>query len=158
MVFATLLPVASSAEFICRSNVQYKWRKTEEEKENVVFWKDIEEKGDDQAKAKRPAELLIATEKEKAREACALAHERPAACLAAKFSANAQAYQGMSFGARKAIEDAITKECANSQGVCTEVLASDIVCEEILAKTEEKAAEASAKDAKGKEKDGKKKK
>jgi len=153
-----LRPNSAQAEFRCRSRVEFKWRRTEEEKENVVFWKSMEEKGEDQEKAKRAVELASAPEKEKAREACAVAHERPSACISAKFASNAQAYGTMGFGARKAIEEAITKECANSQGVCTEVTTSEIVCEEVLAKAAEGAAETPAKETKGKEKDTKKKK
>ncbi len=163
LLFVAELPFALSphdvfAEFICRSKMEFKWRKTEEEKETVVFWKAVEAKGEDQEKAKRAVELAASPEKEKAREACAVAHERPSACIAAKFSSNAQVYGTMGFGARKAIEEAITKECANSQGVCTEVTVAEVACEELVAKAAEGATETPAKEAKGKEKEAKKKK
>ncbi len=127
----------ATAEFACSGSVSYHWKKEKDEKPSEVHWRSLSAVGKDEDLAKRALFEAQALEKNKALKACATEHENVAGCVSSKFSSNAHTYNALSFSARKALEDAITKDCAVSQGICLEAKASDPTCKELAAASAE---------------------
>ena len=142
------------AEFVCASEVSYKWKKGE--KESSVSVSRIERRGADEAAGKAALEESLSREKSDALDECRKQHENMAGCMSAKFTSNSDALRSMSFPARKQLEEAVGADCKEGQGSCTEAATSEAVCREIKkAETTDAAkADTAKKDEKGK---GKKK-
>lgn len=163
----TLAPLQLHADFICGAEVSYKFERGNGEKggdnkegektAEETFFSKVHKKGaTEEATKKLVAEALVA-EKSKARERCRQDHENLAGCISAKYSLFAGKAAGLTFSARKTLEEAITKDCTKQQGHCLESAASETTCEEEVKPVTEGDA-AKAEGGKGeKEKGGKKK-
>ncbi len=149
-----LYPQALHALTNCKSEVSFKWKK--DDKESTVLVSRVSRSGADEAAAKRALDEAIAREKGAAMESCKHQHENVTGCMNGKFASLGPALQSASFNLRKHIEDAVAKECKENQGTCSDVLSSEVQCEEI--KKAENADAAKAETSKKEEKaKGKKK-
>lgn len=130
------------ADFICRSDVSYKWVKADPAKstpepkpassaETTVRFAAVERSGVDEAGAKASLEPELNKTKVRATEACKKEHENLAGCIAGKFSIQSSTLAGLSFTARRELEKAITADCQAQLGTCLTALSSDPACEEI---------------------------
>lgn len=142
------------AEFSCKAEVSYKWKKAKAENETEVYFSSVERKGLDEAKAKAALSDALAKEKVLAFETCKKEHEDLASCISAKYTSFNSTLQALTFSARKALEEAITSDCGGQVGSCSSSTATDAKCEEVVVSAPESAGKDSAgKDAaKGKEK------
>lgn len=153
-VFSVLFLAAAAsaqADFMCEAEVSFKWKRGKEDTEQSVPYVSVQQAGPDEAAAKNALTEFLGTEREKARTACREAHQNLARCIASKFSATGAVMQTMTFSARKALEEAITKDCEREQGICGEVAASEPKCIERKTPGADQA-EAGKKEA-GKDKD-----
>lgn len=133
-----LAPIKAEAEFLCKSSVSYKWKKAKGEEEVEVAFQLIERSGTDEAKAKLALNGAVDRAKGEAFEACKKDHEDLASCISNKYSAYGSTLRSLGFGARKALEDAITSDCTAQEGRCLVTSAADPKCEEIVAAEPEK--------------------
>lgn len=175
ILITILIPNVCFAEFICRSEIQYRWKrdselaskasststpaaegeqKVEENKDATVFWAVIEVKGATEEEAKAAVNKQSFSERASADRACIAQHENLAGCISSKYSSLSSTLSTLSFGARKDMEVAISNDCKSQQGKCLGSTLSEIKCSEIVAPVEK--AEEGAKDGKDK-KDSKKK-
>ena len=144
-----------NAEFACTAAVSYQWKKEGQEPRSVV-WSELSVKAEREEDAKAKLSEQAARELPRARAACAKRHEDLTGCISAKFSAQSSLMAGLSFSARKAVEEAINADCKALQGGCMEAAVAAPAC------VERKAPEAAGEgkeDEKGKDgADDKKKK
>lgn len=175
LVFITLLcfPSVALAEFSCVSEVTYKWLYTKEEvaspvgrsdksekgakpeietKELEVPWSTLVEFAPEQVEAKIKLEEKLRVEKRRAYEECVRAHENFSGCFSAKFQAQSQGVQTLSWRARQILEDAIKSDCTKTQGKCLGANSSEITCTEKVVATPTPAETTTKADAKGKAK------
>ena len=145
----------AQAEFHCKSVLHYKW-KSDDGHEKQVHWLQVEHTGAEEKVVVGELEAEINIEKENARVACVKNHENLTGCVASKFSQQASVFRGLSFNARKALEDAIATDCKRMQGTCMTVESTDPVCVENKSEEELAAEAAAAEEAAGG--DGKKNK
>ncbi len=137
----------ASSEFICDSKVTYKWMQGEEPKE--VFHMALTKTGIDQEEATTALNKILLTEEKRALSECKEIHENLSNCLSARLLSTSNARRTGSFETRKALEEAIAKDCERQTGTCLESKSSAIECREIKEKVpaEEKGT---GKDAKKK--------
>ena len=122
VLFALLLPFNAFSDFVCSSDVSYKWQKSEvkdqkkdekkeekkEEKEDTtIHWSTLEQGGSDEAAAKDALSKYVVREQKKASETCKILHENLSGCITAKFASSKAELQAMDFGARKTLQEAI---------------------------------------------------
>lgn len=141
------------AEHLCRASVSYSWQRDKDVTKIIVFTSNLEVTGADEADAKRILQERAGPEKVKAAERCKREHENQAGCLAAKMNSLSSTMQGLTFSARKLLEDSIAADCKTQQGKCGEGELSEPQCVEkvVATKADEKPAkEAGGKDAKKK--------
>lgn len=119
-----------SAEFLCRSNVSYSWQRDKEMTKIMVFVGSFEAKGADEAAAKAALAERVDREKPKGSEMCLKEHENLTGCIASKISSLSTTMPGLTFSARKLLEDSIGADCKLQQGKCAETVSSDPVCVE----------------------------
>lgn len=124
-----------------------------ESKESTVYIAVAAAKGADQDKAKAALQKESARHLQKAREECHQRHENVGSCLASKFETSSSAMRTMSFSARKALEEALKKDCEAQRGRCKKVEATEAVCTEIVAPV---VASPAAEEGKDDKKKGKK--
>jgi hypothetical protein len=150
-----LSPGEVVAEFLCSSQVHYKWAKTAVSKSedqatpaaspapepSIVNFALVERKGADEPAAKEALEKELARVKVRASEACSRDHEGFGGCVGTKFSANKAILATLDFSARKELERALTEECRGQQGTCTSVVASEPSCRELVIAVPSPAAE-----------------
>lgn len=155
-----LIPALGSAEFICSSDVSYKWVKTaaskseepavpqkESKQEPVtplpatplpsaapshVRYASVERGGADEAAAKTALNIELSRQKARASERCRREHESFGECLATKLSVKGTVLNSLSFSARAQLEKALTEECQVQQGTCLAVESSEPVCGEAV--------------------------
>lgn len=164
------------AEFACRSDVSYKWVRTDKNETIagspsaagagkalptpagggqqaeplVVRFSGIERVGKDEAEAKRVLESEVSRQKVRASEICLRDHEAFGACVATKLSTKSSVLNSLSFSARAELEKALTEECQGQQGRCLGVEVSEAVCRELVSAQPSPAPEAKKPDAKKK--------
>jgi len=128
-VLAMLMAVSvACADVTCRASVSYKWEKGDAE--NSTHWRDLRAVAKDEEAAKRSLAELTNIEKTRAAQGCVVQHENLSGCISTKFSTTSPTYHSLSFAARKALEDAITKDCAAVQGSCGAAQASEPQCKD----------------------------
>jgi hypothetical protein len=155
-----LFPALGNAEFICSSDVSYKWVKTAASKseESVVPQKEskevsvtptaapavpaaapsqvryasVERGGADEAAAKTALNIELSRQKARASERCKREHESFGECLATKLSVKGTVLNSLSFSARAQLEKALTEECQAQQGTCLSVESSEPACREAV--------------------------
>lgn len=161
-----LIPSLTLAEFECSSNVSYTWKKTVEKPEKgeraektnppeeklEVHWRGLAAIGKDQEEAKARVIEAANLEKNKALKSCATEHQNVAGCVASKFEANSHTYNALGFSARKALEEAISKDCAAAQGVCIDATVSEPKCKEFVSAAASPSPSAAEEKEKGKAK------
>ena len=125
-----LLPGIAAADFVCKSQLSYKWKKEKAEQEESVDVGLVEAVGKDQAQVKARLEDMLPESKAQALQNCKKEHESVAECLADKFAAMASVLNSMRFEARKSLEQAISADCELRKGLCTTASSSEIVCAE----------------------------
>jgi hypothetical protein len=130
--------------------VSYQWKRDKEETAATVPVSRVEAKGKDEAEAKAKLAEAGAREKIAALEACRKEHENSAGCVARKFDLYGPSLSKIGFSGRKKLEEAIQRDCATTQGACTDATVGEPQCVVI----ESVAADAGGKDKKDK---GKKK-
>ena len=133
------------ADFICKSDISYKWTQSPPAQqktpaadpadkpdilETVVYFSTVERSGATDVLAKTALEGDLARAKGKALEDCQRNHENLASCVATKLNINASLLNSISFNARKELEKAITTECQGWQGKCQPPTASEAACVE----------------------------
>jgi hypothetical protein len=116
------------ADFDCRSELSYKWKK--EETEQVVQWSTLMQAAATEEVAKQKLSDMIIVERSRVMDACRKVHENLAGCIAGKFSAISRTYQTVGFTARKAIEEAVHADCSAQQGTCLESTTTPPKCDE----------------------------
>lgn len=154
-----LLPAFASAEFLCSSDVSYKWVKTppsnseefaipsKDSKGELVTpspatpvspaapshvrYSSVERGGRDEAAAKMALGIELSRQKARASERCKREHESFGECLATKLSVKGTVLNSLSFSARVQLEKALTEECQVQQGTCLTVESSEPTCREI---------------------------
>jgi len=164
-----LFPCLASAEFICSSDVSYKWVKTVASQNeepaapardangalatpppntpvppaapSQVRYASVERGGGDEAAAKMGLNIELGRQKARASERCKRDHESFGECLATKLSVKGAVLNSLSFSARTRLEKALTEECQVQQGTCLAVESSEPVCREV-AKVEKSAGPA----------------
>lgn len=144
------LPALVHAEFVCQSEVNYKWKSETAEAEYEIFWTSLERNGADEKGSLSSLANAIAREKQKARKDCKKEHENLTGCIASKFDSMLSVFPKLSFSARKSLEEAITSDCTAQQGKCTEVTSTKAEC--VNLNPEEENAEEDDKKGKGKDK------
>lgn len=140
-----------SAQVTCESVISYKWSRRELPNVTPAAAQSVDVKkliatGSDEVAVKARLGEQIPLEKSRAMDACRREHESLADCLSAKYAAKAAVLNTLRFESRKAFEDAIHSDCSAQQGICGEVLNSDLHC----AVKAEAAEEESAEDSKSK--------
>lgn len=137
------------AQTLCRGKVSYKWQRGEPapaaatpaaggetaagsggasaSTEVVVAL--LEVSAEDEPKAKAEYSKQGARELARAEQSCRSQHENFSGCLSTRFEAKAAVLSGLSFSARKSLEDAIGKDCETQRGVCLGANLSDPQCE-----------------------------
>lgn len=118
------------AEWLCRQEINMKWKKDKEEVGSQVFFTSVEAKGADEAIAKANLNSVLGSEKAEAQVHCKKYHENLSGCIAAKYASMSSTLSTLSFSARKAVEDSVAKDCDAQQGKCS-IEAVDPVCAEI---------------------------
>jgi hypothetical protein len=139
LLFVTSLllwgPDTASAEFVCKSEVKYHWKKVdgeeEESKPNEVIFALLEARGEAEAEAKAKVEEQVLRHSARATAHCSKQHENLSGCIATKFSAQQAVLDRLGFSARKKLEEAITLDCQTRMGVCQKVEASEVKCTEV---------------------------
>lgn len=158
-----VLPV--SAEWLCSSEISYKWVKqpvattpgavavppAESEAATVHFGR-IERLGADEVGAKEALEVEVGRVKVEASDVCRREHEAFGGCVAVKLAANTSLLQSLGFSARGELERALTSECRNQLGTCLSVLSTDPKCKEKVSAVASPVAAESDKKAEGKKK------
>ncbi|MBX7136572.1 MAG: hypothetical protein K1X83_01215 [Oligoflexia bacterium] len=125
-----VFPGILSADFVCKSQLSYKWKKEKAEQEETVEVGLVEASGKDQAQVKARLEDLLPESKTQALQNCKKEHESVAECLADKFASMASVLNSMRFEARKSLEQAISADCEIRKGLCTTAASTEIVCAE----------------------------
>ncbi len=158
----------AKAEFSCRTEIHYKWKKVSNEiakpiatpkageepkeiasdPEFTVFWASIEKKGTTEEESQQKVNKSALNERASAERSCLANHENMAGCIAGKFSSLAPSVSTLSFSAKKAVEDAISVDCQKQQGKCSGSTVGEIKC--IEKKVEVAAKEEPAKEPKKK--------
>ena len=156
-----LFPALGNAEFICSSDVSYKWVKTapskseepalphKESKEEPVSsppaampvppaapshvrYAAVERGGVDEAAAKMALNIELSRQKARASERCKREHESFGECFATKLSVKGTVLNSLSFSARAQLEKALSEECQVQQGACLAVESSEPACREVI--------------------------
>jgi hypothetical protein len=140
-------PSLVAAEFVCKSEISYSWKKEGNEELSKVIFAVLEARSDNQELAKAKVESQVLRHTPRASQHCNKEHENLSGCIAAKFTAQASVLDRLSFAARKKLEEAITTDCQARIGACKAVEATEVECQELAEEGDEE---------KGKEK-GKKK-
>lgn len=122
-------------------------------RENSVYLAVLEGNGADEPAAKAAVQKESGRQIERVREECRVRHENVGGCIASKFQTNAATIKSLGFQARKALEDALQKDCESQRGICRKVEVTEPVCHEIVVK----AVESVSPEAEAKGKDDKKK-
>lgn len=152
-LFSIALPALGWADFHCQSAISFKWKRGDAEFD--VYRQVVTGAGVDEAEAKAKLKDAVDAAKTEAQANCKQQHENLAGCIAAKFQTLGNTYQALGFSARKTMEEAITKDCENQQGLCAGAHSSDPACVQRFASGEPSPTpEEAKKDEKGK---GKKK-
>lgn len=163
------------AEFACKSDVSYKWVRTDKNETTVdptpggsgkaptaspavgrqgeplvVRFSGIERVGKDEVEAKRILESEISRQKVRASEICLRDHEAFGACVATKLSTKSSTLNSLSFSARVELERALTQECQGQQGRCLGVEVSEPNCRELVSGQPTPAADTKKADPKKK--------
>ncbi len=163
-----LLNNSAKAEFVCSSEVSYKWVRSQPlvvgtpvsappvnvptaEPSSVRFG-GVGRRGADEAAAKEALEVELARLKARASEACRKDHESFGGCVGVKFTSNRATLQALDFSARKELEKSLTEECRGQQGVCAAVVSSEIKCREKVEAVPSPAAAEKDKKGEGKKK------
>jgi hypothetical protein len=142
----SLWPLLCTAEVVCRSEVSFKWKAADADKEQEIRWATVERGAEEEKAARALVSEEALQEVRRAEIDCRKLRENLSDCIAAKFVVYKDTLNSMTFSGRKALEQAITKDCEKQQGKCLGASVTEAVCEE-------KAAAG----AKGKEKEGDKK-
>lgn len=140
-----------AAQSLCRAEVRYHWKRDKEETAVGVTVASIEAKGKDEAEAKAKLAEVGSREKIAALEACRKEHENAAGCVARKFDLYGPSLASVGFSGKKRLEEAIERDCAVTQGTCTEATTSEPQCVVIQVAAPE-AGGKEKKDGKGKKK------
>jgi len=176
MIFVLMDKPLLEAEFVCRSDVSYKWARVsknetggsasptagdakgstgasgskEQAESLIVRFTAIERVGKDEAEAKRVLEAEVGRQKVRASEICLREHEAFGACVATKLSTKSSVLNSLSFSARSELEKALTAECQGQQGRCLGVDVSEPACREVVSAEPTAAPDAKKPDAKKK--------
>lgn len=131
LIVALMFAAPVFAEHFCRTEITYKWRRAQEEKEVEVIVQALEARGVDEPAAKAEIMKLALAARSGAQATCAQVHENLSGCISSKLAAASTVQHTLSFSARKTLEEAIKTDCSNSQGICTDIVVKDATCEEL---------------------------
>jgi hypothetical protein len=143
------------ADFLCSSEISYKWRREKETEDHVMVMGIAAAIGADEASTREKLAIQILKDRAQADTKCRTEHENLTRCISGKFEAETRTLNALGFSARKALEEAITNDCSVAQGRCGDTIASEIKCVEQVVPGSE--AEAGKKEESKKEEKGKKK-
>jgi hypothetical protein len=115
------------AEFICSSEVKYRWRKGQEE-EIVAMWAKIERGATTEVESKTALNKATERERIKAEEYCKREHEDVSGCIATKLNSLQPTLSGLTFSARKKLEESLIDDCQRKQGSCIKVEIAEATC------------------------------
>ena len=148
--------VTALAETVCKSEVGFKWKPSQEQTELAEYWTTLNAKGADEKTAKEALAVVVDKEKSVAQRACRERHEDLSGCVAGKLSALRPTLQAMGYSERRTLESAVSSDCTARQGKCGEITVGDAQC--VVVAAADKAAEGGAEEKGGKkEEKGKKK-
>lgn len=145
------------AEVGCKADLSYSWKRSADGVESKALFRTIEVVGSDEAVAKQLLQESLTRERPRALISCRDRHENITECVATRFAQHQTTLSGMSFSARRALEDAIKSDCQSVQGVCGEVSTGEVTCAERVNVAVASPVAADTKDEKPKEKESKKK-
>ncbi|RMG42552.1 MAG: hypothetical protein D6719_06230 [Candidatus Dadabacteria bacterium] len=118
--------------------MSYIWKKDKQEVEIPIDWRKLKASAESEEKAREKLENMLLKEKALARTACQREHENLSGCMATKYASISSVLYSSGFNVRKALEDAVKRDCLALQGKCIKTDSTEIKCE---TKAEEKAAE-----------------
>ena len=148
--------VTALAETLCKSEVGFKWKPSQEQTELSEYWSTVNAKGADEKTAKEALAVVVDKERSVAQRGCRERHEDLSGCVAGKLSALRPTLQAMGYSERRTLESAVSSDCTARQGKCGEITVSDAQCVVIAAG--DKSADGAAEEKSGKkEEKGKKK-
>ena len=150
LTILTLTEAPVWAEFVCKLDIKYSWKKGEEE--IVTPWASIERRGEKEDEVKEDIRQTALRQSQRAAEVCRREHENVSGCIASKINAGQATLANLGFSARKALEESMAKDCAQMEGKCLSVKSEEIKCTEIKAAEPEAAAADPKKDDKKKKK------
>jgi len=143
------------SEFSCASEVSYSFKRGDDGAPSEVRIREVRVVGATEVAAKAELNRWLIREVHRARELCAKAEGIGASCLPSRLTALSPTLSTLDYGARKALLEAVTKECSGVKESCLGAKASEPKCEEIVATPAPGAAEEAKKeegDKKGKKK------
>lgn len=150
----------AAGPFQCRTELTYEWKRPKEETPQGVFVSVESSIGVDEAEAKAKLEEKLGASKGAAQRRCEQERENLSGCIAAKFSGTAALLNNTDFSTRKKLQEAIAQDCQQSQGICSGVKTSELVCTVVTvsAKSSQASSEGSSAATKEEPKKGAKKK
>jgi hypothetical protein len=129
LIISIVSPAIAVGEFRCSAEIKYRWHKDKDATEPLVtFWATAEKRGDTEDSTRDMLGKTIDRERVQAAEACIRRHQNMSGCISSKIAAYGELMQGMTFSARKKIEDSIATDCEKDLGFCKGVEVSDIAC------------------------------
>lgn len=144
LTYLQIYGLPAEAEFICRAEVQYRWKKDEAKKpqpssdssaettdkgnEFTVFWTSLEKKGETEDDTKAAVIRASLPERVNAERACLNTHQNMSGCIAGKYGALTSPISSLGFAAQKAVEAAINDDCDQQQGQCLGSSVSEVKC------------------------------
>lgn len=157
VLFAMSLTFAelAVADFSCSTEVSYGYKRGSEGERVDVKVREVRMTGPTEAAAKAELNRWTIRELSRARELCERAEGRSSSCLSTRLGAASATLTSLEFGARRAIVESMTKECAELKEICLGASSTEPKCEE-LAAAPAAAAEGGEKKEEG-DKKGKKK-
>jgi hypothetical protein len=131
IILATILMTATTfgatAEFVCKADVTYSWKRGEEA-EAVIYFDSAKANGADEAQAKAALLEKLSPVKLKASENCRKIHENVSGCINTKLTTASASLAALSFSARRVVEEAAAADCQKQSGKCTSVSSTEPTC------------------------------
>lgn len=160
---------SARADFICSSELAYKWVRTKREvssaikdakappaeaekvEPSVVKLMAAERSGVDEAAAKDALQAEVSRQRGRVSALCKREHEAFGDCVAGKLANKSSLLNSLGFSARDEVEKGLISECKEQSGTCLAVEVSEPKCREVVvAKPAESAGDAKKGDAKKK--------
>lgn len=115
------------AQYLCKTELSYKWVPDEQDPEQVRF-EIVSAEAEQEDQAKQLLKQKLSDVQIRAMQHCRAKHQNLSGCIAEKFSGLHGMMGSLSFTARKTLEDAVTLDCKKNQGRCQEPVSGKISC------------------------------